>query len=637
MNYYSFDIYDTLITRSFVEPKDLFAYIEIKYEIHGFSRARIQAEEKARLASSSGEVNLDEIYEHLDGLRAGKNQLDEIKQKELDEEFLSYQPIRHNIRRLQQLDCRSDSFVLFISDMYLPAEFIKKVLRKFGVWSEEKLLFISGHHRCNKHSGKLFDLVKSTVNFDPGKDTFTHIGDNKHSDFLMANKSGIKGEHYCQGSANIYEQSSSVDSSIYAKFAQGVSRQIRLSRERQYTNPSHLVIYETSLNVAGPIVLGFVLFCLDQAKKFGIKKLFFCSRDGQILYKVAKLVVAKYYLGQIDVEYLYVSRQALLLPSIDKLSDLEFEWILAKTSRLTLDIICKRVGLESSDHVHALKRFGFHGKIDDQLSETDLTTIRSYFVSIENLILSIAREKKLLLQGYMEQLGMFGENKFGMVDVGWSGTLQRSLSRVIRDVNQSFDSSYGFYFGVARKKVEPTDHMLGWFFDLEYQPELIRNNYLIPLIELFFAADHGGVIDYKIHDNQYIPRLRYEENERALRWGLGAQQDAIVDFCTNMIQLTNKLNTDSLGQQLKHISVRNLEILFENPSPAEARAYGEYEDAEDQNESYFLKLASPYDFHELKLVYIENYKHHHNEWQHAALVRSGPCAQFAKRYVSGFA
>ena len=61
--YIFFDIFDTLITRPFANPKGLFSYMEYTYNLPGFYTARVQAEQQARTRQE--EVSLEDIYDHI--------------------------------------------------------------------------------------------------------------------------------------------------------------------------------------------------------------------------------------------------------------------------------------------------------------------------------------------------------------------------------------------------------------------------------------------------------------------------------------------------------------------------------------------------------------------------------------------
>lgn len=61
----SFDVFDTLLSRPFVEPTDLFLYIETIYKRNGFARERVQAEKRARIKSLEEDITLEEIYKEV--------------------------------------------------------------------------------------------------------------------------------------------------------------------------------------------------------------------------------------------------------------------------------------------------------------------------------------------------------------------------------------------------------------------------------------------------------------------------------------------------------------------------------------------------------------------------------------------
>ena len=52
--------------------------------------------------------------------------------------------------------------VIFISDMYLPKDFLIKQLDKYGFWKDCDRIYISNEIKLNKASGKLFERVAYT-------------------------------------------------------------------------------------------------------------------------------------------------------------------------------------------------------------------------------------------------------------------------------------------------------------------------------------------------------------------------------------------------------------------------------------------------------------------------------------------
>lgn len=79
--------------------------------------------------------------------------------------------------------------MIYISDMYLPSEFIKEILTNHGVFGRKDSLYASGEIGLTKESGKLFKHVLKKEGI-PASSLF-HYGDNFHSDFVVPSRMGI--------------------------------------------------------------------------------------------------------------------------------------------------------------------------------------------------------------------------------------------------------------------------------------------------------------------------------------------------------------------------------------------------------------------------------------------------------------
>ncbi|MBT4959163.1 MAG: HAD-IA family hydrolase [Flavobacteriaceae bacterium] len=182
----SLDLFDTLFYRPYLNPDDVFSHLEIIHDTPGFKHQRILAENNARFISKYEEITLDEIYEHI--------QIDflKMKAKELELEFDSIL-INSEIKNLIDYSISLNKKVIFISDMYLPTDFIKSVLDKHSIENFESL-YVSSEQRLTKHTGSLFKKVANDLKSNP-KDIL-HIGDNKKSDIKAAKINGLKTAYY---------------------------------------------------------------------------------------------------------------------------------------------------------------------------------------------------------------------------------------------------------------------------------------------------------------------------------------------------------------------------------------------------------------------------------------------------------
>ena len=171
----SFDIFDTLILRPLKKPTDLFGLMEQRNGLFDFHDNRIQAEADARRRSSSGEVNLFEIYDVL-APRYGQDGK-EMALREIEEEKRVCYPnpaMTELFRWLADKGVR----IIALSDMYLPAQFLREILDGCGFTSIADV-FVSCEYGAGKTGGALQHIVQAKLG---DKLRFIHIGDNLDSD-----------------------------------------------------------------------------------------------------------------------------------------------------------------------------------------------------------------------------------------------------------------------------------------------------------------------------------------------------------------------------------------------------------------------------------------------------------------------
>ena len=625
---YSFDVFDTAMIRIWATPTDLFWELGSQLQNENLSLAspeawvkiRVEAEKNTRKASSTGEVTLQTIYDYIaTSLNWSASDVDRAIQKEIELELLSLHPVPEIQKKIQAIH-KSNEKVIYISDMYLPKEAIELFLQKNQIWGEDDTLYVSSELGINKASGKLF-------HFCLGKESLlayqlNHIGDNLHSDVKIPRRLGITSEHFNQTQLNRYESLTYGATHIPLKFRSLIAGISRLTRVQFDEDSSHKeVIWDTSASVIAPVLFGFVFWCLEQAQAKGIKRLYFVARDGQILLRIAEIICANWDYD-IDCRYLYGSRQAWHFPAILQIGEVELDWIFDPTYFLSVRSICKRVNLEPQKIKNVLLRHEFSEETwDNNLDNQQRTLLKKVFQESEvsNLIISIADEYREKAIGYFDQEGLFDKIPFGIVDIGWNGRLQRSLSKLLSVANMYPEFGvYGFYFGLSKRlKAHPTDNLLAYFSDVD-KPS-IRDGICRyrGLFELFVAADHGGTVRFEKYDNKYVPILRSEKNQAALNWGLETQQMAITIWTKNIISsLTKKECNPELFVELSEILLNN--FIF-HPSTQESTVFGSFMVAEDQNEHIAYKLAPKYRTIDAINLLLFKKDLHQNVWLPAAI------------------
>lgn len=196
---YSFDVFDTVLTRTVVDPKDIFILIQQRLSnidlnlldevIRNFYSERIWAEFRARRSTKKEDIGIEDIYAQLKK-RFGLNkyQIEELINIELELEYDAVCPIFWTINEINDLR-RQGKRIVFISDMYLPEENIKNMLIEVGAYKEGDGLYLSGEIGATKYSGSIFDYVADKENCIYRE--ISHCGDNLHSDVWIPAKKGI--------------------------------------------------------------------------------------------------------------------------------------------------------------------------------------------------------------------------------------------------------------------------------------------------------------------------------------------------------------------------------------------------------------------------------------------------------------
>ena len=305
----SFDIFDTLLVRPYIRPVDLFEHMEKAYERPGFAAERKDAERRTRIRHKELEdVTFDMIYDEID------DEFKDMKQKELDweEMVLRFNP---ELKQVYDYALAQGKKVIITSDMYLPTEFLAKVLRKNGFDHWDKL-YVSGDVGKRKTTGALFEHLLEDNNVSP-KDVL-HIGDNEKSDVNVPKKLSIKVVLYNQVSLQFLRQNKAIrifrartlgklDASIIVAICSYLWLQERCGEVEKRNYWQNL-----GFQYAGPIIYGYTRFIEAKSLELNIDNLLFVARDGYTLQKVFNT-----FSNNISNSYVYAPRILNLICTLD--------------------------------------------------------------------------------------------------------------------------------------------------------------------------------------------------------------------------------------------------------------------------------------------------------------------------------
>ena len=356
---YSYDIFDTCLVRACGDPSHVWDILAHKIlgesadfaQIADFVLIRRSAEGKAReelISHEKEDVTIEDIYTYCDFSSLTDISKHDIMEEEMAVEEKMLIPVYSVLQEINQLH-QEGKRVTFISDMYLPQSFIKRILVTTGFFHEEDHLYISSDIGKSKATGHLYDFVQRELSADCKH--WYHQGDNRHSDYKVPRKKGIKAKlinhplSYYERKAIEYDMA--LSSPDVSKLS-AISRAVRLSTKSE---PA----YRFAADFIAPLMTTFVHHIFEDAHHRGLQHLYFMARDAFLLYHIAQKFTQNY--PQISIHYLYGSRQSLYHPDKNCINYLKQEGV-TRPHCAIIDMIGSRRCQQSMNNL--LRQHGYN-------------------------------------------------------------------------------------------------------------------------------------------------------------------------------------------------------------------------------------------------------------------------------------
>lgn len=497
--YYSFDIFDTIVLRPLEKPTDIFYFLDKEYhklfgKLNSFYEIRKTAEASVRSLSDMEEVTIDEIYEYIEKLYlldAKKLKTIEDKEKQLEVDFSIP---RRSILNIYEMLVFQNKKVIFISDMYLDRCTIETILEKNGIKTYHRL-YLSSELKKTKDSGKLFEFVIKDLNCDPN--SIFHIGDNWSSDIERAKNVGIQTHYYAKPmdvfnnivpnipntdvcSSYSYPSGTWLNKEKSGEFL-GVRCALAVCANQLCDNPYSSFKEGTNFNAnsqyigffpVGMHLLGVTLWI---GKELGNRKLHFIGRDGYLFQKAYK----EFY--KLESDYVELSRKALLPLSVKERNDIMNLGKYISWDNSTPSSICKLLEPVLKDNSQSEK-------------DEPFDSIEEYQVFLKKVANKYYNEEKCknyrnIMAAYFYKI--FSPNSV-LFDIGYSGRSQIILSRLL---GYSFD---GLFVHINNDENRLTQKELG--IDIKsfygFTPSITGG-----AREYIFSKQTGSLIGFEIRDN----------------------------------------------------------------------------------------------------------------------------------------
>jgi predicted HAD superfamily hydrolase len=440
----SFDIFDTALVRLVDHPVDIFFHLESMPAFARFSfqraisRLRVEAENRARALVysilGSSEVNLLEIYQvfcDLNGI--SRDFAPGFMAAEEEVELRLCVPLPA-IQQIYMAAAAAGKRVIFVSDMYHTHEFLVRLLHNIGYPVAERDLFLSSVARKAKQSGQLFPEVIAALGV-PAQ-AILHFGDHPVSDYERAKDAGIR--------AILHSHKASADQPRLVHSAAGL---LRAGEDTRLAQQSHLrgmirltphaaerrgrtgdFWWSLGYSAAGPMTVGFCQWLRQSLQVEGVEHAYFMLRDGHLFYETYRLLFADDPVV-CKASTLESSRRAFLVPVIQTAPDFAVPSLLAGIGLRPLREYVERLDVDANGFAAEARLAGFESLDQDVNPETDAVKLLKFIIQKPVLMALLDRckvEREPLL-AYLQEQQVTRPGKIALVDVGWTGTIQKSL------------------------------------------------------------------------------------------------------------------------------------------------------------------------------------------------------------------
>lgn len=643
----SFDVFDTSILRALARPEDLFLLMEpaarrrLGDDTMKFAPARRAAEQLARDRAWQRlrlrEVTLAEIYEALaEALDLDPDQADALAQIEIAAEIdvCRRNPFIHDVYRWC---CRHGKRIAFISDTYLPETVIADLLQNAGYDRYEALL-ASSTSKKTKSTGELH--AEARAQLDGGRQRWLHIGDNLRADIEMGRKHGMATWYYrrCMDAylseRHVSNAWKTAEPDVPARsVVQGlIANRITHGRASAAGANDDGFWEDFGYATVGPLFVGFTEWLIEQARQRQFDALYFLAREGLVMQRVYDRLAGATEGAVTETHYLYGSRRALNIAAIKQLDDDDIAFLSSGISTLTAAQFVERAGVDWRKHRQAFHVAGFGSPHHEVRTGADYACLRRLFAELADPIRANAREEREVLLDYLRATGLTAGRRVGLVDVGWHGTMQRSLTDMLRDIGDGPQIT-GLYLGTHAFAPKlgliddryPHDAYLFRGGEPDAYRRLIWEG--VEVVELLFSATEGTIVRIERDAGGNFNPVRATTDLEPYRIeSITRLQAGAMAFVDDYLALKSRfpelaLTRDAATAQLKRF--------LRHPSAAEARYIGDIPHGEGFGAIYARRLlAYPHSLRMLARPQAFRWILRHDYW-HAGRNRRGSHLQRA--------
>lgn len=443
---HTFDVFDTVFGRDVIEPLGIFEAIrdraiERNLDLPRHVRARfVEVRRTAESAcrenrrkrpelqeSKDFEITLADVYDKIQevyGVSDASRETLELWEQEL--EIGHVRPLQGQIAKvLELLDAGED--VHFISDMYLPQDTVRAMLVAAEPRFADVPLHLSSTVGVQKSTKALYLHVYRELRYDYAR--WIHTGDNPHADQKMPAQLGITTRKLRTPTFDDYERQ--IQREVVGADGYRLASMLFERRHGQRNRYEDMFMFR---HVALWLV-PYIDWVLDDAVHRGYETLYFVSRDGHHMKRIADVLIEERGLP-LTTRYIYGSRVSWRFAAmVDGVPDEVFGAFGSFAGARSIPALAKAARISEGrllELVPAAAPFG-----TEPLNKTQHAAVLGAMrqsSALRDHLMEIGRSDRALLQEYMRQNVDF-DKPHAYVEYWGRGYTQDCLARVLTDLH----------------------------------------------------------------------------------------------------------------------------------------------------------------------------------------------------------
>lgn len=522
------DFFDTIVHRrvSANDIKKMWAKgisiaLDFRVDSHDVYCARIDAEHS--LEDKYGYTYtyfqlIEAVYNRLFDANSLSESVEVFYNKVSNIEF----ELEKNVLYLDEENCNfikqqkeNGKLVYIVSDYHMSKDILKEYLRALGIDYLFSEIYVSCDEKTSKFDGTIYKSVLNKLGVNPEKCLM--LGDNIVSDVTRSKENGITA---------VFRENKHIPQDVSKASIENILK-AQVCR-KDYSG------YAYSLTL-------FIEKLYKQVKREEIEKVFFLSREGEFLKRLFDAYLERVNDTELQTNYLFVSRKSTFVASLDEDLDKEsFFTLFRQYNKISSKNFMKNIGFSDEDIETIVKEV----EIDIDVIIENFSLSEEMFKLKSNkafraIYYKTVHTQKKLFKKYLEQKG-YESGKSCIVDVGWKGTIQDNIFRILLDE----EKLYGFYVGYGEigdgERSERNIKRGLIFTSAPYRkPEYKFWTLDAGMYEKILYASHPSTDSYDLDGNIVVPIFKKFDAEQGIYNLMKPIQDDIYEISLKIFDVFN--------------------------------------------------------------------------------------------------